>query len=245
MEFNCDTAFNNWRAAWSDAKKMWCCRQAKRGCVDANVTTSEPFDCDAGFAGWEAGWSDGKKLWCCQHYQKGCVPGPEGSRTAHVPSPTPRPLPLPGLGAPSLSPVVAEPAETGLSTSADTPMPTLDRAQPPSAAPTPTAVVSSQRSNCDFACQCSSNLVNCEQYIFDVFQKTYALMSNACMAAFNVVVDSCPCCLDGGCSAEGAGCVSGDGVVLEDPTGMEAAPLESQAPQNLENDEARRTASVP
>jgi len=245
VEFNCDTAFNNWRAAWSDAKKMWCCQRTQRGCVEANATASEPFDCDAGFAGWENGWSAGKKLWCCQHYQKGCEPGPDDSLTAHVPLPTPRPLPLPGLGAPSLSPVVGAPADAGLSTSTDMPMPTPDRVQPPIAVPAPTAVDSSQLSDCDFTCQCSTNVVNCEQYIFEVFQKTYALLPNACMAGYNVVVDSCPCCLDGGCSAEGAGCVTSDGVALEGATGMEAASLESQPSENLETNEARRTASVP
>lgn len=124
-------------------------------------------------------------------------------------------------------------------------MPTPDAAQPPIAVPAPTPLDSSQQSDCDFACQCGTNEVNCEEYIFDVFQKTYTLLPNACMAAYNVVADSCPCCLDGGCTAEGAGCVTSDGVVLADATGMDAASLEGQASENLETDEARRTASVP
>lgn len=213
---------------------MWCCQRAQKGCVDANATTSEPFDCDAGFAGWKAGWSAGKMLWCCQRYQKGCEQGPNGSEEASAPLPTPSPLPLPVLQEPSLSPAVAAPGDTGQ------PTPSPDGVQPSIAVPAPTPVDSSQESDCDFACQCSSNVVNCEQYIFDVFQKTYALMSNACMAAYNVVVDSCPCCLDGGCSAEGAGCVTSDGMALGDATGVEAASLESQASENLETDEARR-----
>merc|ERR1711948_41204 len=45
--FDCNAAFNNWKAAWSQEKKGWCCQHAHKGCNSAATQTSFPFDCNA------------------------------------------------------------------------------------------------------------------------------------------------------------------------------------------------------
>lgn len=98
--FDCDVDFYNWKAAWSDNKKEYCC--VRKGChfsydCDAGYHTwkeswssqkqrwcctnrgrgcesreSQLYDCQAGFEDWQRQWSDGQKLWCCTVFGKGC-----------------------------------------------------------------------------------------------------------------------------------------------------------------------------
>jgi len=77
--FDCEAAFFNWRRAWSQKKREWCCNRFGRGCTppppqgaDSNATGSWHYNCSAGFTHWKEGWSDEKKVWCCQHHDKGC-----------------------------------------------------------------------------------------------------------------------------------------------------------------------------
>jgi len=101
--FDCDAAFNNFRRAWSPAKKHWCCTVQKKGCegdsppdADAGYGmvwkrvqvngywvwvavhaggVSLPYDCHAGLLHHLTGWSAGKKSWCCSHQHLGCGAG--------------------------------------------------------------------------------------------------------------------------------------------------------------------------
>merc|ERR1712039_50955 len=73
--FDCNAALNNWKAAWSRAKKDWCCQHEQKGCDHPITTSSFPFDCNAGFSNWKAGWSKPKKAWCCEHGGRGCTEG--------------------------------------------------------------------------------------------------------------------------------------------------------------------------
>mmetsp|Transcript_40198 Transcript_40198/g.124091 ORF Transcript_40198/g.124091 Transcript_40198/m.124091 type:complete len:201 (+) Transcript_40198:90-692(+) len=73
--FDCNAAYNNWKAAWSAKKKDFCCKVHQRGCPKAphgSSTTSFAFNCDAGFSNWRKGWSIFKKDWCCKHVNRGC-----------------------------------------------------------------------------------------------------------------------------------------------------------------------------
>merc|ERR1712217_572371 len=68
--FDCNAALNNWKAAWSQAKKAWCCQHAHKGCDIQPIQT--PFDCNAGFSNWKNVWTKDKKAWCCAHGGRGC-----------------------------------------------------------------------------------------------------------------------------------------------------------------------------
>lgn len=81
----CDEGYSNWKSAWSDHKKDWCCLKFNRGCLfTTQVTTttstvrttdrprSTAYDCSEGFSNWEQGWSVGKRVYCCLHEDKGC-----------------------------------------------------------------------------------------------------------------------------------------------------------------------------
>jgi hypothetical protein len=61
---------------WAEAKKLWCCRHERKGCV--HIT----FDCNAGRDKWETGWSQEKILQCCGVDHSGC---PAGSSTVIPP----------------------------------------------------------------------------------------------------------------------------------------------------------------
>mmetsp|Transcript_26749 Transcript_26749/g.67254 ORF Transcript_26749/g.67254 Transcript_26749/m.67254 type:complete len:1113 (+) Transcript_26749:2-3340(+) len=68
-------------AAWSEAKRVWCCTNAGIGCT--TVTTSgEPYDCAAGLKNWRKGWSMEKQDWCCEHIGVGCVATTSTSTTS-------------------------------------------------------------------------------------------------------------------------------------------------------------------
>jgi len=73
--FDCGAALSNWEAAWSDAKKSWCCVHTSLGCSTTTTPaqTSHPFDCNAAAANWRATWSAAKKDWCCKSVSLGCV----------------------------------------------------------------------------------------------------------------------------------------------------------------------------
>mmetsp|Transcript_44512 Transcript_44512/g.139504 ORF Transcript_44512/g.139504 Transcript_44512/m.139504 type:complete len:693 (-) Transcript_44512:144-2222(-) len=71
--FDCLAAYRNWKLAWSDAKKQWCCRYRGRGCGNNPL---EPYDCNNGLLDWERAWDFGKKAWCCRHHGKGCSMSP-------------------------------------------------------------------------------------------------------------------------------------------------------------------------
>jgi hypothetical protein len=74
--FDCVAGFFDWKTAWSNEKKAWCCKHKRRGCDGI-------FDCKAGKANWKLGWSARKKQWCCEKVKFGCVEG--------RPQPTPTP----------------------------------------------------------------------------------------------------------------------------------------------------------
>lgn len=69
VHFDCDAAYNNWKAAWSMKKKRYCCEHTGRGC--------HQHDCSAGYANWMEQWSVEKKEWCCRHMRRGCSPEPD------------------------------------------------------------------------------------------------------------------------------------------------------------------------
>jgi hypothetical protein len=73
---NCSAGLANWPTGWAEAKKLWCCRHERKGCV--HIT----FDCNAGRDKWETGWSQEKILQCCGVDHSGC---PAGSSTAIPP----------------------------------------------------------------------------------------------------------------------------------------------------------------
>lgn len=156
------------------------------------------------------GWSEAKKDWCCTHQQKGCI-GHDDTMSEPFDCDAGFNNWKAGWSTNKMlwccshyQKGCGDPGVPGQSTTPK-PDPKSD------VAPTPIAVAATtteHRADCDFTCQCSQDVVNCESYIYDVFLKTYSLMSNACMAAYNVVVDGCPCCLKGGCTAQGAGCVA-------------------------------------
>jgi len=64
LTFDCDSALHNFRAAWSSAKKEWCCTNQKKGC---------DYDCEAGPSNLESGWTDDQKGFCCGNHGTGCV----------------------------------------------------------------------------------------------------------------------------------------------------------------------------
>lgn len=63
--YNCDVDFTDWKLAWSNTKKDWCCQNFQRGC-------HRGYDCNAGFISWKTTWSLNKKEWCCSHRGRGC-----------------------------------------------------------------------------------------------------------------------------------------------------------------------------
>lgn len=63
--YNCDVDFRDWKAAWSNTKKDWCCQNFQRGCHGG-------YDCNTGFISWKTTWSLNKKEWCCSHRGRGC-----------------------------------------------------------------------------------------------------------------------------------------------------------------------------
>ncbi|CAE8614602.1 unnamed protein product, partial [Polarella glacialis] len=70
--YDCHASLANWKAAWSDAKKTWCCRYQNLGC-DQHV-----HNCQDGLANWMTKWSYQKKLFCCETKQVGCEAGQQG-----------------------------------------------------------------------------------------------------------------------------------------------------------------------
>ena len=42
-QFDCDDGFNDWRSAWSDDKKHWCCHNEGRGCQFDVVSHDVPY----------------------------------------------------------------------------------------------------------------------------------------------------------------------------------------------------------
>jgi len=96
---DCRAGFANWRAGWSDMKKLWCCHNAGVACVEASTTqattsttaapttttteettstsTSPPFQCLDGFD--SQMWSPKKMEWCCAHDPKHCPHDKDGA----------------------------------------------------------------------------------------------------------------------------------------------------------------------
>eukprot|EP00930_Biecheleria_cincta_P035165 TRINITY_DN2420_c1_g1_i3.p1 TRINITY_DN2420_c1_g1~~TRINITY_DN2420_c1_g1_i3.p1 ORF type:complete len:1208 (-),score=202.03 TRINITY_DN2420_c1_g1_i3:338-3961(-) len=70
VKWNCDAALNNFKLAWSQMKKDWCCTNEKKGCESG--TNEAEFDCDAALNNFRAAWSRAKKDWCCAQQKKGC-----------------------------------------------------------------------------------------------------------------------------------------------------------------------------
>jgi len=70
--YDCSAGFSNWMAGWSKSKKVWCCTQYGRGCLEPS-TTSVPYDCQVGFDNWQQIWAFDKRAWCCTHEYVGCA----------------------------------------------------------------------------------------------------------------------------------------------------------------------------
>mmetsp|Transcript_55341 Transcript_55341/g.157251 ORF Transcript_55341/g.157251 Transcript_55341/m.157251 type:complete len:264 (-) Transcript_55341:52-843(-) len=88
--YECFDEPDNWKTAWSDMKKQWCCQHESQGCkgetklaVRVPVQTSPGmvteqkdqvtnFNCEEGYENWQRGWSSRKKSFCCDSAQRGC-----------------------------------------------------------------------------------------------------------------------------------------------------------------------------
>jgi len=92
--FDCYAEAQNWRNAWSEHQKEYCCLHTHVGCSTVKETRSTvvgevqqldevqsfpvdvqstSFNCAEGFSNWRSGWSTQKKEWCCKSYELGCV----------------------------------------------------------------------------------------------------------------------------------------------------------------------------
>lgn len=90
--YDCYAEVQNWRIAWSENQKEYCCLHTHVGCAagkqpqsvaseltqleditnfPVSVDTSS-FDCAQGFRNWQDGWSKAKKKWCCKEYEMAC-----------------------------------------------------------------------------------------------------------------------------------------------------------------------------
>jgi len=91
--YNCDAGYaewpDQWVKGWGGAKKLYCCRTAKKGCpsqlpppsgIPASgipaAPDAGPYDCQAGyhpcFTCLVKHWSANKLNWCCHHKNLGC-----------------------------------------------------------------------------------------------------------------------------------------------------------------------------
>jgi len=76
-EYDCMNGLFNWRKAWTDGKKAWCCKHEDRGCEGGD---GAPYDCkDAGGA---QDWSTKRRTWCCLHENTACHSGGAAVRGA-------------------------------------------------------------------------------------------------------------------------------------------------------------------
>jgi len=74
--FRCQVALNNFRAAWSKAKKEWCCTNENKGCDVSAPAVQMDYDCNSPDV---LGWSRAKKDWCCTHRVIGCDTEDDGA----------------------------------------------------------------------------------------------------------------------------------------------------------------------
>ena len=66
--FRCEVALDNFQAAWSQAKKTWCCKNEQKGCTSEEPALQLTYNCD----GQVLDWSRAKRDWCCIHQVIGC-----------------------------------------------------------------------------------------------------------------------------------------------------------------------------
>lgn len=66
--FRCDVALDNFHAAWSQAKKAWCCQNEQKGCSLQEPALQLTYDC----RGDTIDWPRAKRDWCCIHKVIGC-----------------------------------------------------------------------------------------------------------------------------------------------------------------------------
>jgi len=64
LPYACHVSLNEADAAWSDAKRDWCCKNEKLGCH---------YDCKQGADNWRKLWPADQQGWCCQKVFVGCV----------------------------------------------------------------------------------------------------------------------------------------------------------------------------
>ncbi|CAK8999025.1 Sodium-coupled neutral amino acid transporter 2 [Durusdinium trenchii] len=76
QSYDCSAEFEQWRNAWSEGKRQWCCRTANRGCAATHSfgdrSSQDLYDCNSNVQTWREAWTPGQKLWCCSVYHRGC-----------------------------------------------------------------------------------------------------------------------------------------------------------------------------
>jgi hypothetical protein len=109
--FDCNAGYNElgefqWVKGWSAAKKLYCCRTAKKGCPSELPPPSgkpqgdapaEPdsfkYDCNAGYHDcYEClvrQWSPLKLSYCCKEQNKGCKWNTKATAGGAIPPPPP------------------------------------------------------------------------------------------------------------------------------------------------------------
>jgi len=76
----CAAGADEWRAQWSQGKRVWCCLHERKACVKVtemqrpdHVDDTEPdYDCHEAAENWEMAWSRAKRNYCCSHIEGGC-----------------------------------------------------------------------------------------------------------------------------------------------------------------------------